>query len=156
VLYEEVLKSDARPGEKREALCGKGDIYFELSTSDPKNYERAIRAYDELAENAVEAGHWHNQALFKKGVCLEKRDDTNGALAAFYEILDAPARPERAPELFWFYKAGFNAARLLEGSADWESAARVYQKLVATGGSRSEEARLRLNQLRLEHFLWSD
>src|SRR5205823_7123343 len=39
LLYDEVLKSDARPGEKREALCGKGDIYFELSASDPKNYE---------------------------------------------------------------------------------------------------------------------
>lgn len=156
LLYDEVLKNDAKPGEKREALCGKGDIYFELSTGDPKNYERAIQAYDELAENAAEAGHWHNQALFKKGVCLEKKANPEGALATFYKVLDAPARSERAPELFWFYKAGFNAARLLESGGNWESAARVYQKLVATGGSRSDEARLRLNQLRLERFLWSE
>ena len=156
LLYEEVLKNDARPGEKREALCGKGDIYFELSTSDPKNYERAIQAYDELAGSAAEAGHWHNQALFKKGVCLEKKADGDGALATFYQVLDIPARTDRAPELFWFYKAGFNAARLLETGGHWESAAKVYQKLAATGGSRSEEARLRLNQLRLEHFLWSE
>ncbi|HJT82731.1 MAG TPA: tetratricopeptide repeat protein [Chthoniobacterales bacterium] len=156
LLYEDVLKNDARPGEKREALCGKGDIYFELSASDPKNYERAIQAYDELAGNAAEAGHWHNQALFKKGVCLEKKADAGGALATFYRVLESPGRPARAPELFWFYKAGFNAARLLETAGNWESAAKVYQKLVATGGSRSEEARLRLNQLRLEHFLWSE
>jgi hypothetical protein len=45
---------------------------------------------------------------------------------------------------------------LLESGSNWDSAARVYQKLVAAGGSRSEEARIRLNQLRLEHFLWSD
>jgi tetratricopeptide (TPR) repeat protein len=156
LLYQEVLKNDARPGEKREAMCGKGDIYFELSTTDPKNYERAIEAYEQLAANANEAGHWRNQALFKKGVCLEKKADRNTALATFYQVLDAPARADRAPELFWFYKAGFNAARLLESDSHWDSAAKVYQKLVAAGGSRSEEARIRLNQLRLEHFLWSD
>lgn len=156
LLYEEVLKNDARPGEKREALCGKGDIYLELSTADPKNYDRAIQAYDELAANASEPGHWHNQALFKKGLCLEKKADHDGALATFYQVLDAPPRSDRAPELFWFYKAGFNAARLLETDSHWDSAAKVYQKLVAAGGSRSEEARIRLNQLRLEHFLWSD
>ena len=156
LLYDEVLKNDARPGEKREALCGKGDIYFELSTTDPKNYERAIEAYDQLAATASEAGHWHNQALFKKGVCLEKKADQGEALATFYQVLDTPIRSERTPELFWFYKAGFNAARLLEAGAHWDSAAKVYQKLVAAGGSRSEEARIRLNQLRLEHFLWSD
>src|SRR6202035_4581378 len=38
VLYEEVLKNDARPDEKREALCGKGDILFEMGGSDGKNY----------------------------------------------------------------------------------------------------------------------
>ncbi|HEY4283854.1 MAG TPA: tetratricopeptide repeat protein [Chthoniobacterales bacterium] len=156
LLYDEVLKNDARPGEKREAMCGKGDIYFELSTTDPKNYERAIEAYEQLAAAANEAGHWRNQALFKKGVCLEKKADHDSALATFYQVLDTPARSDRAPELFWFYKAGFNAARLLESDSHWDSAARIYQKLVAAGGSRSEEARIRLNQLRLEHFLWSD
>src|SRR5437660_8230387 len=30
VLYDEVLKSEAGPPEKREALCGKGDIFFEM------------------------------------------------------------------------------------------------------------------------------
>jgi len=156
LLYDEVLRNDARPGEKREALCGKGDIYFELSANDPKNYERAIEAYDQLASNANEPGHWHNQALFKKGVCLEKKSDRDGALATFYQVLETPFRTDRAPELFWYYKAGFNAARLLEADSHWDSAAKVYQKLAAAGGSRSEEARVRLNQLRLEHFLWSD
>jgi TolA-binding protein len=156
LLYDEVLKNDSRPGEKREALCGKGDIYFELSTADPSNYEPAIQAYDQLAAIASEPGHWHNQALFKKGVCLEKKADRNGALATFYQVLDSPARTDRPPELFWFYKAGFNAARLLESDSHWDSAAKVYQKLVAAGGTRSEEAKGRLNQLRLEHFLWSD
>src|SRR5207237_574977 len=75
--------------------------------------------------------HWCNQALFKKGVCLEKESDRDGALATFYRILEFNPSPERPPEFFWFYKAGFNAARLLEEQQKWEAAAAIYEKLVA-------------------------
>ena len=72
-LYDEVLKSDAGPSEKREALCGKGDIFFEMGTADPNNYQRAIEIYDQLASDKDEPIHWRDQALFKKGLCLEKK-----------------------------------------------------------------------------------
>jgi TolA-binding protein len=155
-LYEEVLKNDARPDEKREALCGKGDILFEMGGSDPKNYERAIEVYDELAANADKQVQWRNQALFKKGICLEKEADRAGALATFFKVLENEIRPDRPNELFWFYKAGFNAARLLEDDSKWQSAVAIYEKLAAAGGLRSEEAKARLNHVRLEHFLWQE
>jgi TolA-binding protein len=155
-LYDEVLKSDAGPAEKREALCGKGDIFFEMGTTDPVNYQRAIEIYDQLAADKDEPIHWRNQALFKKGLCLEKKSERSNALATFYEILEEDTRPDRRRELFWYYKAGFNAARLLEEDSKWESAAAIYEKLTAAGGSRSEEAKARLTNLRLEHFLWTD
>ena len=145
-----------KPPEKREALCGKGDIYFELSSEDPKNLDKAIESYDQLASQSSPDGHWHNQALFKKGVCLEKKSDRDGALSIFYSVLEEQARPGHSPEFFWFYKAGFNAARLLEEASKWQSAAAIYEKLVAAGGTRSDEAKARLDKVRLEHFLWSD
>lgn len=156
LLYEEVLKSEAKPNEKREALCGKGDIFLEMGAEDAKNFDRAIASYDQLAAESNQPGHWYNQALFKKGVCLEKKADPDGALSAFYKVMEGQARPDRPPEFFWFYKAGFNAARLLEDASKWNSAATVYEKLVAAGGTRSEEAQARLSRLRLEHFLWND
>ena len=156
VLYDEVLKSDAGPPEKREALCGKGDIFFEMGGSHPENYQRALDIYEQLASDKNTPIHWRNQALFKKALCLEKKNDRPGALATFYKVLEDEARPDRRSELFWYYKAGFNAARLLEDDSKWESAVAVYEKLAATGGSRSEEAKARLNRLRLEHFLWAD
>jgi outer membrane protein assembly factor BamD (BamD/ComL family) len=156
VLYDEVLKSDAGLPEKREALCGKGDIFFEMGGSHPENYQRALEIYDQLASDKNTPIHWRNQALFKKALCLEKRNDRPGALATFYKVLEDEARPDRRSELFWYYKAGFNAARLLEDDSKWESAVAVYEKLAAAGGSRSEEAKARLNRLRLEHFLWAD
>lgn len=155
-LYDEVLKSDAGPGEKQEALCGKGDIFFEMGATDPNNYQRAIEIYNQLASDKDAPVHWRNQALFKKGLCLEKKSDHANALATFYNILEEDARPDRRRDLFWYYKAGFNAARLLEEDSKWESAAAIYEKLTAAGGSRSEEAKARLTNLRLEHFLWTD
>ena len=153
VLYDEVLNGAARPAEKREAICGKGDIFFEIAATDPQNYLRAIEAYDKLASDKDAPPHWRNQALFKKGLCLEKKADRGAALASFYTVLDEGMRPDRPHEFFWFYKAGFNAGQLLEADAKWESAAAVYEKLAAAGGTRSDEARERLDRLRLEHFL---
>ena len=153
VLYDEVLNGPARPAEKREAICGKGDIFFEIAATDPQNYLRAIEAYDKLASDKDAPPHWRNQALFKKGLCLEKKADRGAALASFYTVLDEGMRPDRPHEFFWFYKAGFDAGQLLEADAKWESAAAVYEKLAAAGGTRSDEARERLDRLRLEHFL---
>jgi TolA-binding protein len=152
-LYDEVLNGAARPGEKREAICGRGDIFFEMAATDPQNYQRAIEAYDKLAADRDAPAHWRNQALFKKGLCLGKKADRPAALASFYAVLDEGMRPDRPHEFFWFYKAGFNAGQLLEADAKWESAAAVYEKLAAAGGTRSDEARERLDRLRLEHFL---
>jgi len=155
-LYDEVLNGPARPAEKREATCGKGDIFFEMAATDPQNYQRAIEAYDKLAADREAPAHWRNQALFKKGLCLEKKADHPGALATFYSVLDEGTRPDRPHEFFWFYKAGFNAGQLLEAEAKWESAAAIYEKLAAAGGTRANEARERLDRLRLEHFLRQD
>ncbi len=153
-LYDEVVKGDAQPAEKREALCAKGDILYEQGATDPENYRRAIEFYDQLANQPETSAHWRNQALFKKGMCLEKLSEPAEALASFYRIVGDEGRPEQQREFFWYYKAGFNAARLLEEDAKWQPAAAVYEKLAFAGGARSEEAKSRLNQLRLEHFLW--
>ena len=154
-LYGEVLQGNAKPEEKREALCGKGDIFYEAGEADHENYKRAIDVYDQLAAQKDAPPHWRNQALFKKGICLEKLGDRENALATFYKIIEEDARPDRPQrEFFWYYKAGFNAARLLEDDSKWQPAAVVYQKLASAGGARSEEAKSRLGRLRLEHFLW--
>jgi TolA-binding protein len=154
-LYDEVLQGNAKPEEKREALCGKGDILYEAGEADRENYRRAIEIYDQLAEQKDAPAHWRNQGLFKKGICLEKLGNRENALATFYKIIEEETRPDRPQrEFFWYYKAGFNAARLLEDDSKWQPAAVVYQKLASAGGARSEEAKSRLGRLRLEHFLW--
>ncbi len=155
-LYDEVLKNETRPAERREALCGKGDIFYEMGAADPQNYRRAIDFYEQLAADPGVPAHWRNQALFKKGKALEKLDDKPAALTTYYGVIEDGMRSDRQREFFWFYKAGFNAAHLLEETSDWKSAVAVYRKLAAVGGTRSDEAKTRLTQLRLEHFLWEE
>ena len=153
-LYDEVLRGDAKPSEKREALCGKADILYELGTADRENYRRALALYEQLASDKEASLHWRNQALFKKGMCLERLEQPAEALATFYQIVEDETRPAKQREFFWYYKAGFNAARLLEQENKWQPAAAIYEKLAFAGGGRSEEAKSRLEQLRLQHFLW--
>ncbi len=156
-LYDEVLAGNAKPEEKREALCGKGDIFYEAGEANRENYQRAIEIYDQLAAQKDAPVHWRNQALFKKGICLEKLGDRENALATFYRIIEQENRPDQPQrEFFWYFKAGFNAARLLEDDSKWRPAAVVYQKLASVGGARSDEAKSRLSRLRLEHFLWEE
>ena len=153
-LYEEVLRGDAAAAEKREALCGKGDVLYEMGAANAESYRRAMEAYEQLAAQTDAPPHWRNQALFKKGMCHEKLNERAQALETFYRLVDNDGRPDKPREYFWYYKAGFNAARLLEQEAKWQPAAAVYEKLAFAGGTRSEEAKSRLNRLRLEHFLW--
>ena len=155
-IYGEVLKNEAKPPERREALCGKGDVLYEMGATDPQNYRRAIDLFEQLANDPGVPAHWRNQAEFKKGKTLEKLNDNPGALTTYYAVLEEGAQPERQHEFFWFYKAGFSAAHLLEEASAWKSAVAVYRKLAAVGGARSEEAKTRLTQLRLEHFLWEE
>jgi TolA-binding protein len=153
-LYDEVIRGDAGAPDKREALCGKADVLYELGTIDSENYRRSIELYDQIAGQKGASGHWRNQALFKKGMCLEKLSAPTEALATFYTIVESEVATDSPREFFWFYKAGFNAARLLEEDSKWQPAASIYEKLAFAGGARSEEAKSRLNRLRLEHFLW--
>ena len=155
-LYDEVLRNDAKPAERREALCGKGDIYYEMGAADASNYKRAIEFYRQLADEPGAPAHWRNQAACKEGKALEKLNEKANALTTYYRVIEEGGRPDVQPEFFWFYKAGFSAAHLLEEASDWKSAAAVYRKLAAVGGGRSEEAKARLTQLRLEHFLWDE
>ena len=155
-LYDEVLKNNAKPAEQREALCGKGDIYYDMGAADPQNYRRAIEFYEQLANEPGVPAFWRNQAEFKKGKALEKLGDKPAALTTYFSVIEEGERPKVQHEFFWFYKAGFNAAHLLEETQDWKSAVAVYRRLSAVGGTRGDEAKARLTQLRLEHFLWEE
>jgi len=71
----------------------------------------------------------------------------------FYDVLQAETAAGE-PDYFWYYKAGFDAARMLEAQEQWKAEIGVYEKMAKSQGPRAEEAKKRAEQLRLEHFIW--
>lgn len=146
------LKPDA---ELRYAvLVGKGDTFFSLGKADPENFRRAIGTWKEIASDSKAPRGWKNQALYKMGSAHQNLGESDAALSCYHEVISQKQTGE--PEYFWFYKAGFDAANLLESGKRWNEAIAVYEKLAAADGPRAGEAKDRISRIRLENFLWED
>jgi tetratricopeptide (TPR) repeat protein len=122
-----------------------------LGRAEPKQLEAALAVYDELAASDAPAA-WRNQALYKKGKALELLGRPDEALMAWYDVLGRNTAADR--EFFWYYKAGFEAARIFEANKDWKSAIGIYEKMAAIEGPGTVDARDRVKRLRLENFIW--
>jgi TolA-binding protein len=146
------LKPDA---ELRYAvLIEKGDTFFSQGAQEAENYRSAIASWKLIADDAAAPKIWSHQALAKMGSAYEKLGNYDAALDCYYNALSQGQKG--GPEYFWFYKAGFDAGRLLESQKLWKEAIAVYEKIGSVDGPRAEEARDRVNRLRLENFIWDD
>ena len=150
VLIDDLLSQNPRTDIRYQALDGKGESLFTLAANEPKLYEQAITVFDALLTSEGLPTQWRQQALYQKGKCFEKLGKLDEALANYYDVLAV----EGGGDQLWFFRAGFDAAQILEDRRSWSSAAAIYEKLANTAGARSEEAKNRLTRLRLEHFLW--
>jgi TolA-binding protein len=153
VLLDDLLTQNIPPEIRCEALEAKGESQFSLGAKDKSQYEAALKTFDSLAAAETNSADWRQSALYRKAKCFQQLGKTDEALAALYDVLNAGGNKS---DEFWFFRAGFDAAELLESRRAWASAAAVYEKLTAIPSPRSEEAKNRLERLRLEHFLWAD
>ena len=150
VLLDDLLTQNPPTDIRYQALDGKGESLFTLAANEPKMYEQAISTFDTLLSSEGLPTEWKQQALYQKGKCFEKLGKLDDALSNYYDVLAV----EGGGDQLWFFRAGFDAAQILEDRRSWSSAAAIYEKLANTRGARSEEAKNRLTRLRLEHFLW--
>ena len=86
-------------------------------------------------------------------------------MAAYDDALNAPepspaaqggVSTQELPEWKWFYRAGREAARLLESRSQWAAVVAVYKKLAAADGPMKSDFETQLSHLRLEHYIWED
>ncbi|HEY5814527.1 MAG TPA: tetratricopeptide repeat protein, partial [Terrimicrobiaceae bacterium] len=151
-VLERILESNPDLDLRYAALVEKGDTLFSLGAQDPKNYNSAITAWRQISEDPKAPNIWSHQALAKMGAAYEKLGNSDAALNCYYGVFSQGQKG--GPEFFWFYRAGFDAGRLLESQKLWKEAIAVYEKIGGTDGPRAEEARERVNRLRLENFIW--
>ncbi|MFZ4774946.1 MAG: tetratricopeptide repeat protein [Terrimicrobiaceae bacterium] len=154
VILDQIIASNGAQETRSAALMEKGKTLYSLGGRDPKSYQAAIDVWKQVGSDPASSPAWRNQALARIGSAYEKMGDSEAAVAAYYDVIkEAKLAPQA---FFWFYKAGFAAARLLESSKRWDQAIQVYEKIAAAGGPRSEEATMRIKKLRLENFLWDE
>jgi tetratricopeptide (TPR) repeat protein len=153
VLLNDLLNQTVPVDIRCEAMDAKGDAEFTLGSKDEAEYPEAIKTFDSLATLEGVSAVCRQSALYKKAKCYEKIGKWDEALAAYYDVLSIDYGD---PGEIWYFRAGFDAAQILETKKSWASAAAIYQKLAATPSSRAEEAKNRLTRLRLEHFLWPE
>ena len=152
LVIDKILTSNPPPYTQATAIIEKGKNLYSLGDKDSANYRAAIEVWKQIAAEHSTNPAWRNEALTRIGTALEKTGDLNTAVATYYDVFKPTGQPPT--EFFWFYKAGFAAARILESTQKWPEAIRVYETLGATDGPRALEAKNRIKQLRLEHFLW--
>ena len=153
VLLNDLLNQTVPVDIRCEAMDAKGDAEFTLGSKDEAQYREAIKTFNSLAGIEGVSAVCRQSALYKKAKCYEKIGQWDEALVAYYDVLSIDYG---APGEIWYFRAGFDAAQILESKKSWASAAAIYQKLAATPSTRAEEAKNRLTRLRLEHFLWPE
>ena len=125
-----------------------------MGKTDPEQYRAAIAAWEQITRDPKAPARWSNEAYCKIGIASEKLGDQATALKSFYAVLSHQKPGDE--EFLWLYKSGFEAARILENQKAWREAIAVYEDLAKMGGPRSEEARNRVNRLRLDNLIWAD
>ena len=168
IIYDDILRSNPDTPLRLASLCGKADCLVAAeSDASPAPMHvpaatgtsacaAAMSLYDQIVADPDVTTPWRDQALYKKARCLNKQGLADQALTAYYDLLNGPATvAQKQPDFFWFEKAGYDAAALLEAKSQWPGAIFVLEKIAGAGGPRSGEARKGAEQLRLQHFVWN-
>jgi tetratricopeptide (TPR) repeat protein len=153
-VLDGILELKPDPELRYAVLIEKGDTFFSQGAQEAENYRSAIASWKQISEDPAAPKIWAHQALAKMGAAYEKLGNYDAALDCYYGTFSQGQKD--GPEYFWFYKAGFDAGRLLESQKLWKEAIAVYEKIGRVDGPRADEARERVNRLRLENFIWDE
>lgn len=155
LAFEEIVRRYPDHYLADEAQGRIGDCHFTLGSQDPVRYRESLDAYLKILNQSQEDTEMVLQARYKAGRCYDKMQEVDQALSFYldgvYGYLDDVANGG-TPSPVWFARSAFAAADLLLAREDWEGAANLYRRVAQAGVPASEDARQRLQKLRLEHW----
>lgn len=155
-----LLLADAglRPDFRRQLTCEKAELLMMLGKTRPSSYAEAAATLRQLLEEKDLPYVWQARAGHTLATVYHAAGKMADALAACHDVVQntpfgGPANPA---EFRWYYRAGFLGIELMEAARQWDSAARLGEKLAASRGERATEAAERAAKIRLEHFIWDE
>ena len=159
-LFEVMLKAQPAlpPNLKYTVLCLRGETLMAVAGEDVSKISLAVSDFDQVIVASDSSLYWKQQALVRKGACLENLKDDTAALEAYTEAMKLTQLNLSTSETdyHWFFRAGDKARRLLESKKKWEAAVLIARKMAEAPGPQADAARDRANRLTTEHFLWDD
>jgi hypothetical protein len=152
LLTEKTLSQELR----RSLTCEKAEILIVLGKTDPLHLGEAAQVLTALRADKDLPYFWRARVGYTLAAALNEAGKQPEAMEACYDVVQSPgsAGPSNPAEYRWYYKAGFFGIDLLAAAKQWESAARLAEKLALSKGDRATEAKERATTIRLEHFLW--
>lgn len=137
----------------------KGDCQFTLGAEAPERYRESIAAYRVVANSSTAGADLVLQAAYKIGRSLEKLERVDEALEQYYAKVIVRFLRDREKGVwhnetakFWFARAAFDAADILEARDDWGGVVRVLERVAQAGVPASVEARERIKAIRAERW----
>jgi hypothetical protein len=153
-ILDALAASTKDPRLRLTARLKKAEVLYAMGAKEPARVSEAIHEWHELAADPNALPAERNEALTRAAAASEQAGDFDAALADYYAVLNAPRAAQ--PEYFWYYKAGFEAAKMLADRNRLKEAAAIYDKMAAAPGPRADDAKQRVKRLRLENFIWED
>ncbi len=143
---------------RRQLVCEKAEMLMLLGRVKPAHFDDAAAVLRAMLEGDGLPYAWRARAGHTLATVLHAAGQSAEALAACHDVVEgAPfGGPANPAEFRWYYRAGFLGIELLEAARQWESAARLAEKLGSSRGERAQEAAARATKIRLDHFIWDE
>lgn len=156
LAFEEVVRNFPASYLANPARGRIGDCHFTLGSDDIERYQQALNAYESLVDRDDCPKALAFQARYKAGRCREKSGLERAAqrdyMKVVYDYLDEK-HPQLSTSSIWFTRAAFGAAAIEENHARWRQAVRIYERVVEANVPAASDARDRIRDIRLEHWM---
>jgi len=147
------------PGDQPAAALLAADAYRELSSKNADNYQKAISIYERLLSDSRTSYQRSNQIHFLIARTYRKNGRPELALEPCLRVVDfenLPAGEDIDSEWEYYYQCGFEALDILLEAQRYRAALALARKLAQTKGPGAEQAKVRADQIQLDHLLFAD
>ncbi|MDQ8189280.1 tetratricopeptide repeat protein [Roseibacillus persicicus] len=146
------------PGDQPEAALLSAKAYREQATNEPKRYEKAISLYQRLLDDPRTTYQRSNQIHYLLAQTYRESGQPDLAIEPCIRVVDRLNRAPDETEEEWnyYYRCGFEAIDILLEANRARAALILARKLAQTKGPGAEQAKVRAEQIQLDHLLWTD
>ena len=153
-----IEEPDVSAEDRLSVQCEQAALMTTMGRKDPIRYEEAVKLMRGVLAQKGLSFTWAARCRVLMASALREQKKITEALEACHDVVEIGSNvvsaPQNPTEFLWYFRAGFLAIELLEDTQQWESAARLAERLALSGGDRAQEASKRASDIRLKHYLW--